>query len=634
MRPIFLNIVLLLLSLTLLGQENDTTATRVTRQWTLSSDFTTEVSMPLDTAFSLFQRYRITDKYSLFNAYPGNYGQPLYQINFFDRDWEPDRYLIANYLPYMYTPSRTLFINTQVPFTEIAWTNGGARSKSEQTFRVRHSQNINRRLNFGLIYDIVYPIGQYDYQRAVDKNFLFHTSYNGDTYTSYFTAGMNNHETEENGGIVGEEFISEYDPEDVPMNLNEVNAAENRLKNRYLMLVQRYSPGGKRDTVTGEMIQTGPVTFSYIGSYEWNKRRYFDQYPQSAFYDTVMISSVSTEDSLSQGLLLNTLRIDFAAGRAGRFRIGTGAGIRSELRSYAQVIPGDTLTRQDTVTGNRNSLALTGKIFNNIGDKFGWMATGDLWFQGYRAGDFTVEGRIYKDFEVKKGVITWDATAAVANFTPSFWYYSWGSNNFSWQNDISREFRVTAGSSLLWPERLMSIRFNYAIIDNFIYMGSDAMPAQHQGGLSVAALTLWKEFVFWKIHWDNQVLLQQSSNNDVVSLPLATGRTALFFSHLFKFKSTKGDLNIQFGAEAMAHTMYNAMGYMPATGKYFSQNEKETGNYPFVNIFLNFKVKRTRVFIMFDHVNSGLTGYDYYLIPDYPMNIRMLRYGISWTFYD
>ena len=67
--------------------------------------------------------------------------------------------------------------------------------KAEQTFRVRHSQNITRSLNFGLIYDIVYAIGQYDYQKAVDKNFLLHASYNGDQYTAYFSTGINNHET-------------------------------------------------------------------------------------------------------------------------------------------------------------------------------------------------------------------------------------------------------------------------------------------------------------------------------------------------------------------------------------------------------------------------------------------------------
>jgi len=612
----------------------DTTLARGTRQWTLSADYTSEISLPLDTAFSLFHRHRITDKLSDFNAYLGNYGLPVYPINFFDREWKPDRFIYSYYLPFMHTPANTRFVNTTVPFTEMVWTNAGARSKSEQTFRIRHSQNINRFLNFGLIYDVVYSIGQYNLQKAVDKNFLLHGSYNGNAYTAYFSAGVNDHESEASGGLISKDDLSQYSPEDLPFVLNDLNKAQNRLKNRYLMLVQRYSPGGKRDTVTGDMLRSGPVTFSYIGTYEWSKRRYLDSYPLSTLYDTVMIDRSVTEDSLFQGLLSNTLRADFAAGSTGRFRIGAGAGVRSELRNFGQVIPGDSLTRQDTVKRNLNSLVLTGKVFNNIGTKFGWTASGDLWFQGYRAGDFIVDGRVYKEFATAhKGMITWDATSSLASYTPSYWYYSWGSNNFSWQFDHGKELRFTVGSSLTWPDRNMNLRFNYAIVDNFIYM-DNAIPAQHQGGLSILSLTARKDFIFWKLHLDNTVLFQQSSINEVLSLPLVTARSTFFFDHVFKFKVTGGELSFQLGAEAMIHTPYYAMNYMPATGSYFSQTETEIGNYPFINVFVNLKVKRTRIFIMADHLNSGMTGYEYFLVPDYPLNIRMIRYGLAWTFYD
>src|SRR5674476_226759 len=89
-----------------------------------------------------------------------------------------------------------------------------------------------------------------------------------------------------------------------------------------------------------------------------------------------------------------------------------------------------------------------------------------------------------------------------------------------------------------------------------------------------------KDLVFWKFHWDNTVLLQTSSKSDVLSLPLVTARSAFFFDHLFKFESTKGELYFQLGAEAMIHTTYYAMNYMPATGRYFSQSDTEIGNYP------------------------------------------------------
>lgn len=634
MRKTGLYIILLILSSGAVAQQPDTTSVSKTTEWKLSSDYTGEIPVSLDTAFSLFHRYRVTDRFSDFSAYPGNYGLPLYQINFFDRDWQPDNYLKYYYLPYMFTPGNTRFINTHVPFTEMKWTFGGSRAEAEQTFRVRHSQNVNNRLNFGLIFDIVYSLGQYGYQKAVNKNFLLHSSYNGDRYTAYFSAAINNQLAYENGGITDKQYLQEYSTADVPVNLNKIDNAQSNLRNRYIMFVQRYNPGGKRDTVTGEMINKGPVTFSHIGIYEWNRKSYTDDSPTSLFYDTVFISSTATYDSLSQGQLSNTLRIDLAAGSGDKFNIGAGAGIRSEIRSYGQIVPGDSLTRPDTVGRHQSSLVLTGKIFNNIGRKFGWQATGDLWFQGYRAGDFVVKGHIFKDFETSKGTLSWNADATVANYTPSYWYYSWGSNNFLWQNDFGREFRLIAGSSIDWPGRNFNIRFNYAGLNNFIFFGNDATPQQFGGGLSVLSLSLRKEFSFWKFHLDNTVLAQKSSNEDVLSLPLATARSAFFFDHLFRFRSTNGELYFQAGAEAMIHTPYYALGYMPATGRYFSQWETKTGNYPFVNLFLNLKVKRTRVFIMYDHINSGFSGYDYFLIPSYPMNVRMLRYGLAWTFYD
>ena len=101
----------------------------------------------------------------------------------------------------MYVPDKALFMNTQTPFTELVWTYAGPRETAEQTFRVRHSQNVNRFLNFGLIYDIVYGLGQYTYQKSYDRNFILHSSYTGNKYKLYFAAGINNMTSLENGGI-------------------------------------------------------------------------------------------------------------------------------------------------------------------------------------------------------------------------------------------------------------------------------------------------------------------------------------------------------------------------------------------------------------------------------------------------
>ena len=75
-------------------------ATRILRQWTLSPDYSEEVNSPIDTVFSLFNRFRIADKYSPVNATLGNYGLPFYQISFFDRITDPDKFLYTHLLPF------------------------------------------------------------------------------------------------------------------------------------------------------------------------------------------------------------------------------------------------------------------------------------------------------------------------------------------------------------------------------------------------------------------------------------------------------------------------------------------------------------------------------------------------------
>ena len=613
---------------------------RVIRQWSLTPDFTEERPIEFDTVFSLFNRYRLTDRYSPVNAYPGNYGLPLYQISFFDRIIHPEKFLYSYYYPLMYLSDRTIFMNTQVPFTELVWTYGGARNIAEQTFRVRHSQNVNRFLNFGLIYDIVYNLGQYSYQRADNKNFTFFTSYTGDKYKLYFSAGINKHIAFENGGITDKEQLSQFETRDVAVNLGGLNKAKSELKNNSILLVQRYKLGGGQSS-PADTLQSGSTgslrlsgTFSHIAVLENNRRTYSDSYPASGFYDTVFISQNVTFDSLYSRIFKNTLRFDFSTDETRKFRLGGGFGFRNELLKFSQIIPTHDTLLADTATWRHSNNALTGRLYNNIGEKFRWTATGELYLTGYRAGDFRLDGAITKSFDLRKGRADLVITGSISNTRPSFWYQQWGGNHFEWNAGLDKELRTDIGTIISYPARKALLKFNYALIDNYTDFNFSAVPSQHTGGLSVAAIAVSKEFTAWKFHLATDLILQQSSNRQILDLPFVSMRTAGYFEHLFIFRSTDGRLRAQIGADLTIHTPYHPYAYMPATGRYYRQDQETTGNYPFLNVFLNLKLKRTRILVMLDHVNSGISGYDYYMIPSYPVNIRMFRYGVAWTFYD
>jgi hypothetical protein len=632
-------LILLVVTLGLSAQDQIATKKKILKQWTLSSDYSEEVIVPFDTVFSLFHRSRLADKYSSLNATLGNYGLPFYQINFFDRISDPDKFLYAYYYPFMFLPDKALFMNTQVPFTELVWTYGLPRETSEQTFRIRHSQNVNRYLNFGLVYDIIYSLGQYNYQRAEDKTFTLYSSYTRQKYKLYGAVGINNLTSYENGGITDKSELSLLATRDVQVNLGGLDIAKSILKNRNLLLVQRYTVGGKTATTDSTGKKKGRFfglsgTLSHILIWETNKRTYSDQNASSGFYDSIYINNSETFDSLYFRELKNTIRFDFMTDASRKFRLGGGVGIRNELFRYSQIIPTHDTNYADTVKWNRSNNALVGRLFNNIGEKFRWSADGELYLTGYRTGDFSLKGEILKSFEWKKGAASWVINGSMINRQPSFWYDNWGSNHFEWHNFVKKEFRIDIGTLFSYPARKAELKFNYAIIDNYTDFNTEALPSQHGGGLSVAALTVRKEVRAWKFHLAGDILLQQSSNKDILDLPLISTRSTFFFENLFKFKSTNGRLNVQLGVDVLYHTTYHPYAYMPATGRFYRQDLVTTGNYPFLNVFLNLKLKRTRIFIMYDHVNSGWMGYDYFMIPSYPQNYRMIRYGLAWTFYN
>lgn len=75
----------------------------------------------------------------------------------------------------------------------------------------------------------------------------------------------------------------------------------------------------------------------------------------------------------------------------------------------------------------------------------------------------------------------------------------------------------------------------------------------------------------------------------------------------------------------------------PVIGQFYNQNPDdkiEIGAFPIVNVYANLHLKRTRFFIMMYHVNAGSGKSNYFLAPHYPINPRMIKFGLSWNFFD
>ena len=141
---------------------------------------------------------------------------------------------------------------------------------------------------------------------------------------------------------------------------------------------------------------------------------------------------------------------------------------------------------------------------------------------------------------------------------------------------------------------------------------------------------LQQDFTFGPLNWENRLTLQKSSDDKVLPLPLFNGWSNLYL--LFRIAKV---LRTEIGADVRYFTRYYAPAYVPMIGGYAVQDaehRQQLGNYPWVNIYANFHLKHCRFYVMMGHVNCG--NGNYFMTPHYPTNQRVLRFGISWNFFN
>jgi hypothetical protein len=249
-------------------------------------------------------------------------------------------------------------------------------------------------------------------------------------------------------------------------------------------------------------------------------------------------------------------------------------------------------------------------------------------------GDITLEGSLQKTFSGKKGKSNLILYGKLDNHRPNYWFNNYSSNHFIWRNDFDNITETTIIGQYINPPGKLNVRASYTLLDKYVYFDTLALAAQDPGIISILGLTIEKNLILGRWHFINQVAIQTSDKENVLPLPTVLLHQTTFFQHNFHFKKTNGDLLTQWGFDLFYHTPYRGYAYMPATGQFHLQDEKNIGNYPFLDVFINIKLKRTRFFLKYEHVTSGLLGENYFTILHHPMNQRVFKFGLSWTFYD
>ena len=358
---------------------------------------------------------------------------------------------------------------------------------------------------------------------------------------------------------------------------------------------------------------------------------------ENPYYTNIFVDSLQTRDSVKYNDIENTFQLKFNEEANSLLKFGVRFFISNAIRIYTMPAAPyyDPDDREYTPHYRRKDTTLVtsylgAQIFKNLGENFWWNAGIKFFFQGYRVGDTELTGMLNSRFKItKKDTAGIFADGGFYVVSPELFQNTYFSNHIKWNNNFNAEksFRIRGGIRI--PTRRLELSAEFRSITDHIYWNNDALPAQEGGFVQVLQLTLNKHFIWARVHNIYKLVYQKTSNPDVLPLPDFAGYTSLFYENiLFKV------LTFQIGFDLRYHTNYYAPTYMPATGQFHTQNIRKTGNYPFFDVFLNFQLKRARIYVKLDHANQGLTGNNYFLTVGYPANPRSVKFGISWNFYN
>lgn len=270
---------------------------------------------------------------------------------------------------------------------------------------------------------------------------------------------------------------------------------------------------------------------------------------------------------------------------------------------------------------------------------------GELRTSGSDWGEFNVEGNAALTIPLKKDSLQLIINGFVRNERPSFYFRHYLGRNAMWNNnDLNKVFRTRINATLRYKDTRLTASLeniqNYLYFqemltpftasDNFVNYRHAVSVAQASKNTQMLAITLNQDFHWGVFNWENELTYQTSTNKSAFPVPAFSAYSNAYL--LFRIAKV---LRTEIGVDVRYFTNYKAPAYNPIIGQYTVQDANYAttiGNYPIVNAYANFHLKRTRFYLMASHLNYSSGSGNPFLVPHYPLNRLTIHFGISWNF--
>lgn len=394
-----------------------------------------------------------------------------------------------------------------------------------------------------------------------------------------------------------------------------------------------------------------PVT-SFIHTIQFdNYRRIYQAYntPSNYYANNYNVQEYLSGDSIYDKTRYYSLKNTFALSLLEGFNKWAKAGLKAFITSDLRHFTLPNATGIDSY--NEHNLSIGAQLSKTQGKLLHYDAIAETWLTGSDAGQMKLDVNADLNFKLFGDTLTLSANGFLYRLNPTFYYRHFHSRHAWWDNNnLSKIIHSRIQGILNYQKTRTTLRVEIDEIKNYTYFASSyntvndnrvnhaIVVKQNNGLIHLLTASISQDFTFGPINWENMITYQNSSNKTVLPVPALN-----IYSNLYLRFKIAHVLRCDFGADVRYFTKYYAPDYVPILGQYAiqtntdtngSDNRIEIGNYPVANVYANFHLKHTRFFIMLSHFNAGTGRKNYFFTPHYPLNQSILRFGLSWNFFN
>jgi hypothetical protein len=355
-------------------------------------------------------------------------------------------------------------------------------------------------------------------------------------------------------------------------------------------------------------------------------------------------SSNYSRDSLTVQHLQNEFSYSFyLRSKAVKFvknEVKVDLGLSQDYYHYTQFVS-DTVFNQygnkvNQPTRVQNSsfqdITLKAKFSYRFSDRIGLEGDFQQIAQGRDAGDFLYDAKVILAGGQKAGRIVFEGYTQSS--TPPLVYTNWISNHYIFHNKFNNQKTNSVSFNYVNNPLKLDLKAEYLLITDYLYFaaqpgGIDAHPVQLGAPINLLKVSLGKSIAWRRWHFDDFLVYEKTDYQSTLRIPQFYNYTSLYYK-MFLFNVLYSNL----GVDVRYNSPYLAPSYATGLGQFYNGANVTFSSYPIATVFFKATLQRTNLFIMYDYANQGLFSKGFYTVNKYPQMDHLLKFGVSWSFYN